>query len=81
MMKMIVTMVISVYYALYLPLLSSIFSFILVTDIIILKIRRYLIMCEQFKPNEKERRIPWIFFILEICVLLRYYIASSDNYW
>ena len=58
MMKMIVTMIISIYYVLYLPLLSSIFSFILVTDTNILQVRRYLIMCEQFKTNEKESRIP-----------------------
>jgi hypothetical protein len=57
MMKVMVTMIISVYYFLYLLLLLSIFSFIPVTDIIILKMRQP-IMCEQFKPKERESRIP-----------------------
>ena len=78
---MIVIMIINVYCVLYLPFLSSIFSFFLVTDMIILQIRRYLIMCELFKPNENESRIPGIFLILENCALLLYYVSSSGNYW
>ena len=57
MTKMIVTKIIIVYNFIYLHLLSSIFSVIPVTDMIILQIRRYLIMCKQFKQNERENRI------------------------
>ena len=57
MTKMIVTKIIIVYNFIYLHLFSSIFSVIPVTDTVILQIRRYLIMCKQFKQNERENRI------------------------